>query len=795
MPNPMLEAMPSAKASNILIVDDTPANLTILTHLLTKRGHIARSALNGPTALNAVQELLPDLILLDIMMPGMDGYEVCQQLKLNKSTRDIPIIFISASSKVLDKMKAFGVGGVDYVTKPFHGEEVMARVETHLALRAMQRQLQTEINERKRVEESLRASEIELRGLLAERKLAEESLQKVLTEVEERVDELSTLNLIVQMVSATTNLQTALDIIARTMTRLFNAHSTLIFMLNPTRKKQTVIVQHILNGLHHELPSSIDKVWPIFGDPSAEQDIDQHEPLIISQVQTNPLTKPIHEFLQIYQIQSLIGVPLLARGQVIGMIIVSTDQVGREFTFDELDLAETIAKQIVGIVDNARLFEQEQQQRRITESLREVATILNLSLDQKVILTQILAQLRHVIGYDRAGVFLEDGETLVLSGGIGLDETIGNRLSITQPNPTIVRCFNSKQPLFTDDVSVDLNWKLWSGERLIRGWMAVPFLIGQKAIGVLSVESFKVGAYNEEDVQILQTFANQAAIAIQNAQLFEAAQQANRRIQDELTIACHIQQNLLLPPSPHWPDLEVVCYSQPVREVGGDFYTYYAFESQQQGRRAKKKRFAIAVGDVSGKGMPAALLMTISLASLSNLITQTYSSDKLIFDLVAKPLPLGKFLTDLDKAIAVYTATTRQNCALVYLEITRLDEEAATVRAANAGCVMPIIRRNNGTVEWVEAFGIPLGAGLGADLGYNEVELILNKGDLIILTSDGVVEAMNSAKKMFGFQHLEQTIATAPPGNATTMLDHLKQTIATFIGEPHDDLTIVVIQI
>ena len=133
---------------NILIVDDTPANLRLLSKMLTEQGYNVRSVINGKMALTTTQAAPPDLILLDIRMPEMDGYEVCEQLKADEGTHDIPIIFISALDAAQDKVKAFTAGGVDYVTKPFQLEEVLARVETHLALRNLQKSLQREIIER-----------------------------------------------------------------------------------------------------------------------------------------------------------------------------------------------------------------------------------------------------------------------------------------------------------------------------------------------------------------------------------------------------------------------------------------------------------------------------------------------------------------------------------------------------------------------------------------------------------------------------------------------------------------------
>ena len=125
----------------ILVVDDTPANLRLLSKMLNEQGYRVRPVPDGRLALAAAQAKPPDLILLDIRMPDLNGYQVCERLKAESRTKDIPIIFISALDAVQDKVKAFTVGGVDYITKPFHIEEVLARVETHLALRKLQEQL------------------------------------------------------------------------------------------------------------------------------------------------------------------------------------------------------------------------------------------------------------------------------------------------------------------------------------------------------------------------------------------------------------------------------------------------------------------------------------------------------------------------------------------------------------------------------------------------------------------------------------------------------------------------------
>jgi sigma-B regulation protein RsbU (phosphoserine phosphatase) len=135
------------RSASILVVDDNPANLRLLSQILGERGHHVRAVTSGLRALESVRMDPPDIVLLDIRMPGMDGYEVCEQLKAIPESANVPILFISALDEIQDKVRAFSAGGLDYITKPFQLEEVIARVETHLALHALQRRLE-EANQR-----------------------------------------------------------------------------------------------------------------------------------------------------------------------------------------------------------------------------------------------------------------------------------------------------------------------------------------------------------------------------------------------------------------------------------------------------------------------------------------------------------------------------------------------------------------------------------------------------------------------------------------------------------------------
>ncbi len=169
-------------AGDILVVDDTLENLYFLKNVLTDAGYRVRPAIDGELALRSVQAKHPALILLDIRMPGMDGFEVCRRLKADENTRSIPVIFASAMTDVSDKVKGFELGAVDYVTKPLNAKEVLMRVATHLSLFMAQRQLQ---QQNRQLREAIEQAEAGNRALkLAEQQLAaySENLEQIVAE-------------------------------------------------------------------------------------------------------------------------------------------------------------------------------------------------------------------------------------------------------------------------------------------------------------------------------------------------------------------------------------------------------------------------------------------------------------------------------------------------------------------------------------------------------------------------------------------------------------------------------------
>lgn len=182
---------PVANAGDILVVEDTPASLRLLTSLLSNAGYRVREAPDGELALWSARVQPPDLILLDVRMPGMDGYEVCRQLKRSEALADVPVIFLSAFDETEDKLRGFEAGGVDYITKPYNFLEVKARVAAHLQLRQLRRLLAYQ-NEHLQQLVDTKAQQL----LRSERALAAEKEQRdaVEREAQQRLTEIAHLN-------------------------------------------------------------------------------------------------------------------------------------------------------------------------------------------------------------------------------------------------------------------------------------------------------------------------------------------------------------------------------------------------------------------------------------------------------------------------------------------------------------------------------------------------------------------------------------------------------------------------
>lgn len=528
----------------------------------------------------------------------------------------------------------------------------------------------------------------------------------------------------------------------------------------------------------------------------------QGRPLVIDNMRTHPLYADTPYARE----RAIFGLPLKIGQRVVGVMNMSRPQ---PFTEADLHPVQLLAEHAAIAIENARLYEavqktKEELEIRVQERTAEIEAVrqaglsLTASLELPYVLEAILRAALDLISAEHAHIFLYLAGKLSFGAALLPDGRRGQPLAEPRSDGLTYTVARQGQPVVVNDMSTHpfyANTRFATQHTII----GLPLKIGQRVVGVMNIA--RAQPFSESDLHALGLLADHAAIAIENARLYTQTQAVNAqlqaltaRLQNELALARKIQQSLLPPAETHWAGLDIFCYSHPAREVGGDFYAYYAFEKDESGRVradvfssafiAHPSAFAIALGDVSGKGMPAALLMAVSRASLQSVITQ--------------PSRPSRLLVQLDQALVPYTRTTRQNCALCYVEITPpAQNRAGLMRVANAGCITPFIRHAQGGVTWAEVGGLPLGFGLGSEYGYKEISLRLTPGDLIVLTSDGVVEAKNEIGELFGFERLEQAVAAGPAGSAEAMLIHLQAAVATFVGdtEPHDDLTMVVLQI
>lgn len=481
--------------------------------------------------------------------------------------------------------------------------------------------------------------------------------------------------------------------------------------------------------------------------------------------------------------RGLMAASLISKEDVMGVIVAWRPLVIGGFTDANLNFLIGIAQQMVIASENSALYQEIRHKKRLFETLlmhSPVATVI-LDVADKVVVSWNPAA-EALFGYTRAEAVGQDIHALINSK---LTETAAvdyTKLSDSSESQTFI-----------------MQGKQQDGRAVYVELLAVPVMIDNKRVNDLILyHDITELEWARKEVE----YTNAALSEVNHELQFLA-----HRLQGELNLAHQIQASLLPGAKPDWPNLDAICYSIPAREVGGDLYAYHVHRGTNP--QTHPGHYAIAVGDVSGKGMPAALLMAVSMASFQALMGQGLSP--------------GMLLSRLDKSISRFTEKSRQNCALVYAEITPPhfkpldnDDDAdkltqrdtapdlptvgalklGHLRVANAGCIPPYVRRTNGSIEAVDIGGVPLGLGLGRQFGYHEATTTLSQGDLVIFTSDGVVEATNTINEMFGFERLEESIRTGPQTNAEAMLDHLKQQVFSFTSnaEQHDDLTIVVVQ-
>ncbi len=351
---------------NILIADDNPVNLKFLSKILSKQGYDVQMAASGKLALELVQATLPDLILLDIMMPEIDGYQVCQQLKASPTTQDIPIIFISALTEAFDKVKAFAAGGVDYITKPFQVEEVLARVKNHLRLCRLSKEL---TQENARLQEEIQAHKIAAR----QRQQAEQALRKSAMRLRHQNTVLT--ELARDQALNQGDLQTALKALTEATTQNIEVERVSVWLYDETATKIQCLDLFEQSLNQHSV--GVELVAANY--PAYFQALTEEQLIIADNAHTDPRTREFSDsYLTPLGITSMLDAPIRLGGKTVGVLCCEHVGVARQWTPEDQNFARSVAD-LVSLALEAGKRKHAQDQ--LTESERKYRDLVETSQD------------------------------------------------------------------------------------------------------------------------------------------------------------------------------------------------------------------------------------------------------------------------------------------------------------------------------------------------------------------------------------------------------------------------------
>ncbi|HEU4888910.1 MAG TPA: GAF domain-containing protein, partial [Thermoanaerobaculia bacterium] len=360
-----------------------------------------------------------------------------------------------------------------------------------------------------------------LRDLDAKVRQRTAEIDVTMRQLEERAEELAVINRVTQSITSMRDLDAMLGTIAREMVTLFDACSSGITLLNEARTELRVVASH---AIHADTPSTLGIVIPVQADSSSGLVLRTRKTVVIPHAQTDPRMADTHALMRELRIESLMVVPLLARGEVIGTIGIDTDDPERQFDAGDVLLAETIAGQIAGAVEGARLYAEEHRSRELAEQLQAVAQVMTESLELEVVLSAILDQLRNVIKYDSASVQMVEGNGMRVLAVRGAEGELGRVRSFGE-FPYNQRLATVPEPFITS-TNAEIGWKHDPALGLIRSNVGVPLVVHDRIIGALTIDSHQPDFYSPEDLRVAGAFARQAANAIENARLYGELQKA-----------------------------------------------------------------------------------------------------------------------------------------------------------------------------------------------------------------------------------------------------------------------------
>jgi signal transduction histidine kinase/DNA-binding response OmpR family regulator len=531
---------PNAARQNILIIDDALENLNLLEATLTKQGYKVRKAINGSMALIGAKAAPPDLILLDIKMPEMDGYEVCRQLKASAQTREIPVIFLSALDEVLDKVKAFSVGGVDYITKPFQPEEVVVRIKTHLALQAAKQEicnLNAELEQR--VQQRTLELEIanhELRLEIVERQRAEVALCQSEAQLRQQAMQEKLITAIAQRIRQSLDLQTILDTTVAEVRQFLKVDRVLIYRFE-SDWGGVCAVESIADPQFSVIGKRIKD--HCFSAGYVEQYL-HGRVYCVEDIYTANLA-PCHiDLLTSLGVRANLLVPIVQNDTLWGMLIANQCTQPRQWDPVEVTLLQQLSTQVAIAIQQSELYRQVQQfnadlERQVYQRTQQLQQLLGFeaalkritdkvrdSLDESHILQAAVQELAHILQVKccEASIYNADltestitYEQSLLPSCQGMTIQMVNYPDIYQSllkNCSVQLCYIYPKRFRKTEETLTI--------------LACPVFDDQGVIGDLWLFKPAELAFEDLEVRLVQQVANQCAIALRQARLYSAAQ-------------------------------------------------------------------------------------------------------------------------------------------------------------------------------------------------------------------------------------------------------------------------------
>lgn len=494
--------------ASILVVDDHPDNLRTLAAILQGVGYKVRKATSGEMALETVRSQRPDLILLDIRMPGIDGYAVCTQLKASLETQDIPIIFLSALSDAEDKVKAFNIGGADYITKPFQAEEILVRIRHQLTLQEQKQQL-------KQQQRQLKQQNHRLQLEMQERQL---------------------LGSVIHHVRQSINVDEVLQITVEEVRRLLQIDRVIIACFTENGSSQIVaesVSAEVLpvHGQEIDHPS-FRRYWQQLGN--------QHYASLVCEGESgNLLSGDVHDLTR-FQARASLACPIHIAGKLWGLLISHQCETWRRWETWEVDFLQQLAGQLAIAIQQSQLYQQvqqlnanlEQQVRQRTAALQQALshelTLKNItervrsSLEETQILQTVVTELTGVLQARGCDVALYNSET---SAYITRYEQRRSFQVPTQPERLPLR----EVPRLTEQLQQHLQFAFcplsFNPGRYQAAILACPITDGSTVLGELWLFKPTFAIFTDQEIDLACQIAHQCAIALQQSRLYQRAQE------------------------------------------------------------------------------------------------------------------------------------------------------------------------------------------------------------------------------------------------------------------------------